>query len=178
MCARESCCCFSLWYATLWLRTQAMCPCCCGADDTQESCCRFCKQPLPQWRQTLQSTSRRRNDSQQQQQTPPSPPPAADAAAAVPPLPAQQVAPLMSIQFHGHTYWLQVHSGQGGVDQFKADVRRLLGLSGDDQFEITFECQMPGDGECRRRRRRDGREGGSPISHAACLGCGGASADR
>lgn len=52
----------------------------------------------------------------------------------------------MSIQFHGQTYWLQVHTGEGGVEQFKQDVRRLLSLRGEDDFDITFECQMPGTG--------------------------------
>lgn len=87
----------------------------------QESCCRFCKKPLPHWRQAFKASS----SSQR-----------------------VQVAPLMSIQFHGQTYWLQVRTGDGGVEQFKADVKRLLDLSSEDDFDITFECQVPGDGEC------------------------------
>lgn len=53
----------------------------------------------------------------------------------------------MSIQFHGQTYWLQVQTGEGGVQQFQADVKRLLDLNSEDDFDITFECQVPGEGE-------------------------------
>lgn len=52
----------------------------------------------------------------------------------------------MSIQFSGHTYWLQVKPGQPGVEQFKDDVRRLLGLTAEQAFDITFECRVPGAG--------------------------------
>jgi hypothetical protein len=52
----------------------------------------------------------------------------------------------MSIQYHGQTYWLHVQTGEGGVESFKADVKRLLGLSPEDDFDITFECQVPGEG--------------------------------
>lgn len=52
----------------------------------------------------------------------------------------------MSIQFNGHTYWLQVQPGECGVEQFKDDVRRLLGLSAAQAFDITFECRVPGAG--------------------------------
>jgi hypothetical protein len=55
-------------------------------------------------------------------------------------------APVMSIQFNGHTYWLQVKPGECGVEQFKDDVRRLLGLSVEQAFDITFECRVPGAG--------------------------------
>lgn len=57
------------------------------------------------------------------------------------------MSPLMSIQFHGQTYWLQVQTGEGGVQQFQADVKRLLDLNSEDDFDITFECQVPGEGE-------------------------------
>jgi hypothetical protein len=54
----------------------------------------------------------------------------------------------MSIQFHGQTYWLQVQMGEGGVNQFQSDVKRLLDLNSEDDFDITFECQVPGEGMC------------------------------
>ncbi|KAF6258990.1 hypothetical protein COO60DRAFT_1270392 [Scenedesmus sp. NREL 46B-D3] len=57
-----------------------------------------------------------------------------------------EAAPVMSIQFNGHTYWLQVKSGEGGATQFKEDVRRLLGLTAEQAFDITFECRAPGAG--------------------------------
>lgn len=49
----------------------------------------------------------------------------------------------MSIQFNGQKYWLEVRPGDGGVEQFKEDVRRLLGLLPDQAFDITFECKVP-----------------------------------
>lgn len=58
-----------------------------------------------------------------------------------------EAAPVMSIQFSGHTYWLQVKPGQPGVEQFKDDVRRLLGLTAEQAFDITFECRVPGADE-------------------------------
>lgn len=89
---------------------------------TQEFCCRFCNQPLPHWRQTFKQQK---------------------SSSLVRP-----VAPLMSIQFHGQTYWLQVQMGEGGVNQFQSDVKRLLDLNSEDDFDITFECQVPGEGMC------------------------------
>lgn len=56
--------------------------------------------------------------------------------------------PVMSIQFNGATYWLEVKPGDGGVEQFKEDVRRLLGLAPEQSFDITFECHIPGAGVC------------------------------
>lgn len=57
-----------------------------------------------------------------------------------------QVAPVMSIQFAGQTFWLNVQMGEGGLEVFKADVKRLLNLSSEDEFDITFECLVPGEG--------------------------------
>lgn len=93
---------------------------CCGREE--ELCCRFCRQPLPHWRQAFQHRC--------------AAPASSDAC---------NVTPLMSIQFHGQTYWLQVHTGEGGVAQFRADVKRLLGLDAQDDFDITFELQVPGE---------------------------------
>lgn len=53
----------------------------------------------------------------------------------------------MSIHFNGHTYWLQVQPGVEGLQQFKTDVCKLLGLTDDQPFDITFECRVPGQGE-------------------------------
>lgn len=49
----------------------------------------------------------------------------------------------MSIQFNGQKYWLEVRPGHVGVEQFKDDVRKLLGLHPDQAFDITFECRVP-----------------------------------
>lgn len=70
----------------------------------------------------------------------------------------------MSIQFHGQTYWLQVQTGEGGVQQFQADVKRLLDLNSEDDFDITFECQVPGEGEAGGR--------GGCRSHRGVTGLG------
>jgi hypothetical protein len=52
----------------------------------------------------------------------------------------------MSIHFNESTYWLQVHPGEDGLERFKGDVRKLLGLTDDQAFDITFECKVPGSG--------------------------------
>lgn len=94
-----------------------------SAGRKEERQCRFCRAELPDWRAVFG--------------TPASPSAAAGAD------------PIMSITHAGSTYWLQVKLGEGGVEAFKDDVRRLLGLSEEQAFDITFECRLPsaaGDG--------------------------------
>lgn len=56
---------------------------------------------------------------------------------------AASTVPMMSICFNGTTHWLEVRPGTGGVEAFKDDVRRLLGLAPTQAFDITFECMVP-----------------------------------
>eukprot|EP00878_Enallax_costatus_P008809 GHUV01009209.1.p1 GENE.GHUV01009209.1~~GHUV01009209.1.p1 ORF type:complete len:273 (+),score=60.58 GHUV01009209.1:694-1512(+) len=82
----------------------------------QEKQCRFCKQDLPSWKAAFADLSTQ---------------------------PQNAHVPVMSIQFNGQKYWLEVRPGTGGVEQFKEDVRKLLGLHADQAFDITFECRVP-----------------------------------
>eukprot|EP00877_Chromochloris_zofingiensis_P001311 jgi/Chrzof1/11180/Cz05g27040.t1 len=85
-----------------------------SAGKVEETKCRFCDCQLPPWQSAFWP---------------------ADTAASV---------PVMSIHFNGHTYWLQVQPGVEGLQQFKTDVCKLLGLTDDQPFDITFECRVPG----------------------------------
>lgn len=82
----------------------------------QEKQCRFCKQDLPPWKAAFAALSQQ---------------------------PEASHVPVMSIQFNGQKYWLEVRPGVGGVEQFKDDVRKLLGLHPEQAFDITFECRVP-----------------------------------
>lgn len=87
-----------------------------SAGRTEETRCRFCNNVLPDWRESI---------------TPPDVRPA---------------VPVMSIHFHNTTYWLEVRPGPEGLSKFQSEVRRLLGLSDNQDFDITFECKVPGTG--------------------------------
>ncbi|GFH12249.1 predicted protein, partial [Haematococcus lacustris] len=40
---------------------------------------------------------------------------------------------------------VKVSPGPEGLRSFQAEVRRLLRLQDDQEFEISFECKVPGD---------------------------------
>lgn len=87
-----------------------------SAGRQEEKQCRFCKQDLPSWKTAFAELTQQ---------------------------PETSHVPVMSIQFNGQKYWLEVRPGAGGVEQFKEDVRKLLGLHQEQAFDITFECRVP-----------------------------------
>ncbi|KAL6763364.1 hypothetical protein V8C86DRAFT_350291 [Haematococcus lacustris] len=86
-----------------------------SAGRSEEQACRFCHSTLPDWRPSL---------------TPPGLRPA---------------SPVMSIHHNGETHLVKVSPGPEGLLRFQAEVRRLLRLQDDQEFEISFECKVPGD---------------------------------
>ncbi|GFH23655.1 predicted protein, partial [Haematococcus lacustris] len=48
----------------------------------------------------------------------------------------------MSIHHNGETHLVKVSPGPEGLLRFQAEVRRLLRLQDDQEFEISFECNI------------------------------------
>ncbi|KAL6746664.1 hypothetical protein V8C86DRAFT_1761746, partial [Haematococcus lacustris] len=80
-----------------------------------EQTCRFCHAVLPDWRPSLTPAGLR------------------------------PASPIMSIHHNGETHLVKVSPGPEGLRSFQAEVRRLLRLQDDQEFEISFECKVPGD---------------------------------
>lgn len=85
-----------------------------SAGTKEETRCRFCDQVLPDWRPNITPEHLR------------------------------PAVPVMSIHFNNNTYWLEVHPGPDGLRRFQSEVRQLLGLKDNQEFDITFECKVPG----------------------------------
>ncbi len=49
---------------------------------------------------------------------------------------------VMAIKFDGKTYKLRVQPGPEGLQLFKEQVRQLLGLDINEEFDVSFECQV------------------------------------
>ncbi|KAL6758282.1 hypothetical protein V8C86DRAFT_2599010 [Haematococcus lacustris] len=88
-----------------------------AAGKLEEVTCRFCLQKLPDWRSSLTPVS------------------------------LKPVTPVMAIKFEGRTYKLRVQPGPAGLRQFKEQVRTLLGFEVTEDFDVSFECQVPSTGE-------------------------------
>jgi hypothetical protein len=85
----------------------------------EESQCRFCGQGLPDWKKNM---------------TPANVTPCRTA--------------VMAVVLNGQEHRITVEPGPQGRSQFEAEIRRLFGLSQDDELEFTFDCQAPGEGMC------------------------------
>lgn len=82
--------------------------------------CRFCQQPLPDWKPHLLG-------------------PKAASAAPV----AASPTPHMRVNHNGRTFKVPVHPGAEGVERFKQDVKELLQLSDNASFDVIFHCKVP-----------------------------------
>eukprot|EP00775_Hariotina_reticulata_P002234 gene2234-2546_t len=81
----------------------------------EERFCRFCKQEYAfQWHQTLSSQ-----------------------------LPAAAPTPTMAIMFEGKVHRIKVFPGPEGKKRFEQEVRRLINLGDDEEFDIEFQCKSP-----------------------------------
>lgn len=101
-----------------------------NAGRAEEKRCRFCAQPLPDWRPHLLPPG-------SVPAAPPSSPTAAGTSAAA-------AAPaLMRINYGGRSYRLPVEPGPEGAAKFQLDVRALLGLDAGVVFDVVFHCRLP-----------------------------------
>lgn len=91
------------------------------AGRTEEHACRFCGQAYGDWREQLAC---------------------ADGL--------QLAPPVMAINVHGRACKLRVGLGPEGKAKFQEEVRELLGYASTRDFDVVFECQVPGTGECIR----------------------------
>lgn len=88
-----------------------------SAGRNEEDRCRFCQAQLPDWKTSLTPNN------------------------------VKPVVPVMAIKFEGKTYKLKVKPGPEGLREFQQQVRELLGFDITDEFDVTFECQIPHTGE-------------------------------
>lgn len=49
-------------------------------------------------------------------------------------------------RFEGRTYKLKVRPGPDGLRDFQQQVRELLGFDITEDYDVTFECQLPQTG--------------------------------
>lgn len=112
----------------------------------EETHCRFCNHPYDlNWRNSLTTDTNSStngpatsaNSSQQQGQP-----------AARPP------TPIMAIFFEGQVHRIKVYPGPEGKALFQRQIRELVQLSDDEEFEVEFECKAPGSGESNNQKKR------------------------
>lgn len=60
---------------------------------------------------------------------------------------ARVVTPYMRVSFGGKTYKVQVQPGEDGAKAFEREIRRLLNLPEDQEFDVIFHCKAPGTGD-------------------------------
>lgn len=58
------------------------------------------------------------------------------------------VTPYMRVSFNGRTHKVQVKPGVEGAKEFEYEIRRLLQLPDDQEFDVIFHCRAPGTGTC------------------------------
>lgn len=52
----------------------------------------------------------------------------------------------MAVSVRGRVHKLRVRPGPEGKEDFKRQVRQLLGYSDDMEFDVIFECKTPHSG--------------------------------
>eukprot|EP00882_Tetradesmus_deserticola_P003050 GHRQ01003238.1.p1 GENE.GHRQ01003238.1~~GHRQ01003238.1.p1 ORF type:complete len:189 (+),score=33.77 GHRQ01003238.1:135-701(+) len=57
-----------------------------------------------------------------------------------------KVAPYMRVSFNGKTHKVQVQPGEDGAKEFEQQIRRMLTLPDDQEFDVIFHCRAPGTG--------------------------------
>eukprot|EP00882_Tetradesmus_deserticola_P014830 GHRQ01015780.1.p2 GENE.GHRQ01015780.1~~GHRQ01015780.1.p2 ORF type:complete len:143 (+),score=56.29 GHRQ01015780.1:551-979(+) len=58
-----------------------------------------------------------------------------------------KVAPYMRVSFNGKTHKVQVQPGEDGAKEFEQQIRRMLTLPDDQEFDVIFHCRAPGTGD-------------------------------
>ena len=84
------------------------------AGKSEEKKCRFCYCELPDWRKNLTLQPG-----------------------------LESVVPKMGINFNGITHLVDVEPGEAGKEKFIAEVRNVLNMKPEQQFDVVFECRLP-----------------------------------
>eukprot|EP00877_Chromochloris_zofingiensis_P003002 jgi/Chrzof1/12702/Cz07g04170.t1 len=89
-----------------------------SAGKSEERLCRFCNSELQDWRPVMTQTTG-----------------------------SKLVTPYMRVSFNGRTHKVQVKPGVEGAKEFEYEIRRLLQLPDDQEFDVIFHCRAPGTGD-------------------------------
>lgn len=142
------------------------------AGTREETHCRFCNSKYQlDWRTSLASPT------EQQQQAAAAPgangrssstPASATAAAAAAPERSRPRAPtpIMAIIFEGQVHRIKVYPGPEGKARFQQQIRELVQLGDDEEFEVEFECKAPDSGAV---LHLDGMDAFDAATHCASL---------
>jgi hypothetical protein len=84
----------------------------------EETTCRFCHEVLADWKNVMTESTGSR-----------------------------VVTPYMRISFNGRTHKVAVRPGHEGSEDFQREIKRLLQLPEDQQFDVIFHCRAPGTGK-------------------------------
>jgi hypothetical protein len=82
----------------------------------EEKHCRFCNTVLPDWRPAMTPDGRK------------------------------PVTPFMRVSYGGKSYKVRVGPGPEGLKGFEQEVRRLLKLPEEQEFDVIFHCRAPVSG--------------------------------
>eukprot|EP00775_Hariotina_reticulata_P011857 gene11857-12001_t len=55
--------------------------------------------------------------------------------------------PYMRVSFNGKTHKVQVRPGEEGMKDFEVQIRKMLQLPEDQDFDVIFHCRAPGSGD-------------------------------
>uniref|UniRef100_A0A383VB01 RING-CH-type domain-containing protein n=1 Tax=Tetradesmus obliquus TaxID=3088 RepID=A0A383VB01_TETOB len=83
----------------------------------EEHYCRFCEKAYPDWKDSLT------------------------------PKELKPSTPIMAVSVRGRVHKLRVRPGPDGKEDFKRQVRALLGYDDSMEFDVIFECKTPHSGE-------------------------------
>lgn len=84
----------------------------------EERFCRFCSEEFPDWKDSLTPSD------------------------------LKPSTPIMAVSVRGKVHKLRVKPGPEGKEDFKRQVRQLLGYDDTMEFDVIFECKTPHSGEC------------------------------
>eukprot|EP00775_Hariotina_reticulata_P005703 gene5703-5942_t len=87
------------------------------AGRSEERYCRFCNKEYPDWKDALT------------------------------PIELRPTTPIMAVSVRGRVHKLRVKPGPEGKEDFKRQVRQLLGYDDSMEFDVIFECKTPHSGE-------------------------------
>jgi hypothetical protein len=55
--------------------------------------------------------------------------------------------PYMRVSFNGRTHKVQVKPGSEGAKAFENEIRKMLQLPEEQEFDVIFHCRAPGTGD-------------------------------